>query len=68
MQNSAYQWLNNNVTTPFNFTAYKKQPTHIIINIGTNDNSYGINGTAFETVRLFLLRRVLVANLAHLGL
>ncbi|EIN09373.1 hypothetical protein PUNSTDRAFT_126308 [Punctularia strigosozonata HHB-11173 SS5] len=47
-QNSAYEWLNNNITTSWNFASYKPQPTHVFINIGTNDNYYGINGTAFE--------------------
>jgi hypothetical protein len=51
-QNSAYETLNNNVTTPWDFRQYKAPPTHVFVNIGTNDRYWGYNGTAFENVRL----------------
>jgi hypothetical protein len=53
-QNSAYVYLNNNVTTPWNFRSYKAQPTHVFINLGTNDDYFHYNGTAFSDVRSFL--------------
>jgi hypothetical protein len=50
LQNTAYEWLNNNATTPWDFSKYSPTPTHVVVNIGTNDRAFGFNGTFFETV------------------
>jgi len=48
-QNSAYQWLNGGTTTPWNVSAYGKDlPTHIIIALGTNDQSNNVTSAQFQ--------------------
>ncbi|KAL0953042.1 hypothetical protein HGRIS_007244 [Hohenbuehelia grisea] len=57
-QNSAYVYLTGNTTTAWDFKKYKVAPTHIFINLGTNDNSFSHTGTAFSNVFVSFLKNL----------
>jgi lysophospholipase L1-like esterase len=59
-QNSAASYLNaNGATTAWNFTKYgKDMPTHIIIALGTNDQSNSVTSAQFQSTYITFLKNV----------
>ncbi|KAH7100957.1 SGNH hydrolase-type esterase domain-containing protein, partial [Auriculariales sp. MPI-PUGE-AT-0066] len=58
-QNSAYQYINGNATTAWDFSKYGKDtPTHIIIALGTNDQSNNVTSAQFQSTYTTFLKNL----------